>query len=286
MANVFATLPVPVGNGTGAALDASSFGALKTFVVDVGTANVDTLTTLEMSVDAGATVWTALTTIQGSGTFSCENAAHWLRCTVANVKPGFGSVDVEVGSTDDGSTFQAVVATATNGTGAAVDISGQTGLLKTVQVGGVFQGTVIIEFSEDGAHWGEFESFQAPEAMTGLVVAAWARVVRNSVPVLNPGVPTVTIGFTSPPGGGGGGGTGNPQMVAYTATGGETTFTVTLPAARLTAAYGVVATVGDCAVQFVVNVPNVSRTTVNFSATASLPLTAGDTVDFFISDKS
>lgn len=207
MANQFVNLPVPAGAGVGTPVDCSTFGALKTFVVGQGTAPSYIFTTIEMSLDSGHTVWTPLVTIQGTGTFTCSNAAAWVRATTQNARLGdTGMPDIELGGDDSGGTFFDLPATAGNGAGTSVDISAATGQLKTVQVGGTFGGSVLVEISQDGVVWAAVDVF-APNGgvNTALGVVMFARVTRQNVPVLLSGLPTVTIGVVTPPGGGGGG---------------------------------------------------------------------------------
>lgn len=288
MANQFATIPVPAGNGSGAAVDVSAFGAIKTCVFSRGDANPDISVTLEFSNDAGAVSWSPLVTQQGSGTFNQQVAARWLRASVSNYKRGTPN-DIQVGGTDDGTSFVTLAVPSDDGVGAPTDISALQ-QFQTIQVGGgVFGGNLSVELSEDGNTWGEFASFQSgvKNFSTDILVAQFARVRRNVIPDINPGSPTVAIGATFPPGGGSGGSDGNAQRFQYTVTGLEadlTELTIPLPVARSNASYLVFPAQEEATNQLTMSVDTASKTITEFVLSLSGEATAGDVFSFNVVD--
>ncbi len=208
MSNQYVLLPTPLGNGTGTPVDVSTFGALKSIVV---TGDAKSTKNIEINNDAAqAGTWQSVVTFQKNGTVTLSVAARWMRVRVSgyNVNVG-GTNQVNVGGTDQGTFFTALPVTVGTGAGAAVDVSGIDGAFITVQVGDSFQGSTIIEVSEDGStEWGQALSFQTPGAQSLIIIAHFMRVRRVGVPVNNPGLPVVNIGFTSAAEGGGGGGGG------------------------------------------------------------------------------
>lgn len=283
MANTFVSIPVPSANGAGAAVDMTTFGAVKTCVFSKGTANADISITLEFSNDAGGLFWAPLITEQGSGTLVTEIAARWFRAVVSNYKFG-NPADVQVGGSDDGTTFATLTVPATDGLGPAVDISG-LGLFKTIQIGDRFRGNVSVEFSEDGVTYGEFASFSNPGYHNALAVARFARVRRNGVPQVAPGTPVCNIGATFPPGGGPD--QGHPQRFQYTVTGLEpdlSELTIPLPAARLNNAYLIQMSMEQATSIVGMAVDTASKTTTQFVLSLTGPATAGDIITFFVQD--
>jgi hypothetical protein len=207
MSNQYVLLPTPLGNGTGTPVDVSSFGALKTIVV---TGNAKSTKNIEINNDASqGGSWQSVATFQSNNnTRTIMVAAHWMRVRVSgyNVNVG-GTNQVNIGGSTEGSTFTALPVTPSTGAGAPVDVSSFDGAFVTVQVGDAFQGSTIIEVSEDGAsEWGQLFAFGTPGAQSAILVAHFMRVRRVGVPGINPGLPVVSIGFTSASEGGGGGG--------------------------------------------------------------------------------
>ena len=209
MANLFLNVPAPAGNGSGAAVDFSAFGAPKTIIVSgqwtlIPTINVE-INNDAVSTDGG---WQSIFTVQGSGTVTVNVACRWIRVTISNHRGGMAPV-VNIGGDDAGTTFAELVATAGNGVGAAVDVSALPEL-KTVQVSLEFRGSVIIETSNDGGTtWAQEMAFSNPGIQTAMFTADFMRVRRNGVPVVNPGLPLINIGACDTGGGGGGGGGGS-----------------------------------------------------------------------------
>lgn len=205
MANQFVNLPAPAANGSGAAVDVSTFGALKTVAVQGNGGVFEPFVTIECSNELVPVHWYPLRTFTTPTEDTFERACHWMRATVSNYRGG-GAPSVDVGGTDDGTTFAQLTVPVGNGTGAGVDVSA-LGLFKTVQVGGAFRGSLNVEVSEDaGVTWAQAFSFAIPGAQSVVIAADFMRVSRNGVPQIDPGTPVVWVGGTSPIGGGGGGG--------------------------------------------------------------------------------
>jgi len=195
MSNIYTSLPVPAGNGVGAAVDVSPLGALKTIVV-VGTAQCTV--NVEYNNDpAQLGSWQSAATIQNSGAQTVQVACRWMRTRISNFNVNVGGTSgVNVGGINSGSLFTALPVPAGNGAGAAVDVSAFGGTFKTVQVGGPFRGTLIVEVSEDGTvEWAQPFSFGAPGADSQVLIARFMRVRRVGVPVISPGLPVVNVGF-------------------------------------------------------------------------------------------
>jgi len=205
MANTFISLPAPAANGAGAWTDVSSMGALKT-VTSVGNGSgVEPFVTIECSNESSPTDGFPLETffIPGESTYAV--AAMWMRAVVSNYRSG-GAPTVSVGANTDGATADQLPATASSGTGAAVDTSAMP-QFKTVQVGGAFRGSLDILISEDGGTtFSQSLSFAQPGAQSVSINADFMRVQRSGVPPVAPGTPVVWVAATAPPGGGGGGG--------------------------------------------------------------------------------
>lgn len=164
-------------------------------------------TNIEINNDpsAGAGGWQSLKTVQGGAQFTVDVACHWMRATVVNYRSGSGPV-VAVGSDDAGTTLAALTAPADNGVGPGVDVSALP-LIKTIQIGGSFKGSVIIEASTDGgATYGTVTSVQAGAAITQNFTADFMRVRRVGVDGANVGVPIVNVAACPSGAGGGGGG--------------------------------------------------------------------------------
>lgn len=207
MSDIFTNLPVPVGaNGSGASVDTSGCGASKYIICDGTWTLPDRPPTVnvEMSNEASPTGWSPLCTFVGNGAKKIDCAANWMRVTISNYRGGTNP-EVNFGSTDDVATFENLPVTAGVGTGAAVDISA-LGEIKTLQIVGPFTGAVIMEYSEDagGVDWAELPAMYAPGSQTMPLIAMWARIRRQGIPVAGtPGTPICNLGGVSPSGGGG-----------------------------------------------------------------------------------
>lgn len=199
MSNQFINLPAPSADGSGAAVDVSSCGAMKTIV-----SSGDSIATLNVEINndvAHAGSWSPVGTFVARGILRLMLACRWMRVTVSRYTSGTPQIDF--GSSTDGTTFAALPVTAGDGTGAAVDVSA-LGLFKTVQVGGPFAGIVNVEISEDGnTKWATLFTFDAPGQQSLPIEARWMRVVRaGQKPMIPPGTPIVTVGGTDAGGSG------------------------------------------------------------------------------------
>jgi hypothetical protein len=195
MTNIYTSLPPSLGNGVGPSVDVSALGALKTLVV-VGTAQCSI--NIEYNNDpAQLGSWQSAVTIQNSGTQTIQVACRWMRTRISNYNVNVGGTSgINVGGVNSGTLFTALPVPAGNGAGAAVDVSGFGGSFKTVQVGGPFRGTLLVEVSEDGTgEWAQPFSFGAPGADSQVLIARFMRVRRIGVPVISPGLPVVNVGF-------------------------------------------------------------------------------------------
>jgi hypothetical protein len=208
MANVFANLPLPAGNGAGAAVDVSTMGRSRTIVVSGAFSGA--LITVEASVDGGVTFAPVASFQGGRRELTIDVAAEFMRTLVSgrsNAVPF--SANVDVSSNDDGGLFLAIPLPAGNGNGAAVDASA-LGTFNTFIVGGTFAGArILVEVSEDGVGWAPLISFAAQGNIANrIVTAAWyrANVSGRSGPV--PFTATLAVGAVNDVSGGGGGGGG------------------------------------------------------------------------------
>lgn len=286
MSNVFTELPVPLGNGNGTAVDVSTFGGTKTVVV-VGTARSAINIEFNNNDDPALGSWQSLTTIHNSGSITVAVAARWMRASVSayNTRVG-GTSSVHVGATDAGATFVELPVPASNGVGDSVDVSSALlGLFKTVQVGGPFRGSLIVEVSVDGDEWAQPFAFYRPNAESTVVVARLMRVKRAGVPPINPGLPVVNVGATTLGEGGGGGTTSTLVVFDYIVTGEEpdlSELTIPLPTAQ-TAVYGVTCTCQSVGAIVAFDIPRGQQTTTEFVCIATSELQAGDRITFFVS---
>jgi hypothetical protein len=172
MANVFADLPMPIGEGAGVAVDVSAMGKDKSIVVS---GNLDGATiTVEISEDGSA--FFPLETFAAPGKRLEAVVAQFMRVFVRNRGASF-SGNVDVGSNDNGALFAALPLPAGDGYGTPVDVSA-LGTFTTFLCDGSFEGaTISIEISEDGNDY-----FPCGESFAGYggirhrnVVANWMR---------------------------------------------------------------------------------------------------------------
>ncbi len=282
MAYLQFNLPATAGDGAGAAVDVSTMGALKTIVVS----NIIGAVNIEFSNEIGApTKYASAVTFYRGGSQTISIAAKWMRVRVSGYQSG-GAPNVDVGGTDDGATFANLAVTAGDGTAAATATS-TVGVYKTVQVGGPFRGTVVVEVSEDNVAWAEQMTFFAPGAQTLTFAAAFMRVRRSGVPVVQPGTPLVNVGGTDTGGGGGGGAAGNPQAFQYVVTGAEpdlSELTIPLPVARPNNTYLVIVQQAGVDVLLEYDIPDGSLTTTDFLMSLSAEASASDIFTFYVVD--
>ncbi len=211
MANQFVALPAPAANGSGAAVDVSTFGAKKTFTVaQLGGAHV----TIEMSNELVPTHWAPVVGMNPKNSdVTLDIAARWMRATVSNYdnRTSPPAPVVNLAGNDDGSNDAELIAPAVDGDGAAVNIAALPEL-KTVHVAAAFSGVVIIEMSADaGASWNVALSFSKPGQQSLVFTANRLRVKRSGVS--GGELPLVNVQATVPGGGGSGGAPAGPSMV-------------------------------------------------------------------------
>lgn len=166
MANLFLNIPVPAGDGSGAAVDVSTLGKTKTFVCG-GT--FDATINLEVANDDLAAVWAPLATFYDTDNITIEVAARWVRATVSAYLSGTPTVNV--GASDSGASFVQLP-----GDGTPADISALA-LYKTIVAPGTFAGNV--EVSEDGTDWAQIWSMQDGGQESRIVVGSFARAIGS-----------------------------------------------------------------------------------------------------------
>lgn len=202
MAVLTFNLPVPAGDGAGAAVDVSTLGGDRTVVVGGSLSGV---IHVEVSNEAVPTSWAEVASFPGSfptparGKKSLEIAARWMRARVTDFVAGAGNVDV--GGDDAGSGFLNLPAPAGNGTGAAVVTAGLE-VFRSVTVGGTFTGSVLIEVSEDNVSYGQCMVFGAPGVQSMPIAASFMRVRRANITPGFAGLPLVNVGGAGVGGGG------------------------------------------------------------------------------------
>lgn len=282
------SLPAPAANGSGAAVDASSFGATKTITVKAGGSSVHKPSVIvEASNEAVPTKWAPLAFFAPDGEETIDVAVRWMRATVTNYREG-SAPTVEVGGEDDGTEFASIPVPSGNGDGAGVDVD--LPQFKSVHVAGAFRGSISILISQDaGATYQEAMTFLSGQSgiQSKVFAADYMKVRRDGVPEIDPGSPVVNVGACSIGGGGGGGDTGNPQRFTYTVTGAEpdlSELVIALPAARASANYLVEMSQQEAAYQLGMNVATSSKTTTQFVLSLSANATAGDIFVFTVSD--
>lgn len=282
MSNLFTALPVPVGNGVGTPVDVSAFGGTKTITV---TGTTKSQITIEFNNDAAQDgSWVALATFQTRGAVTTDVAARFMRTRVSGFDQfNGGETTCNVGSTDAGTQFVELDVPLGNGAGMPTNVSGFTGLLKTIQVGGPFRGILLVEISVDGStDWATIASFQAPNASTSVLVAAFMRVRRVGVPVIDPGVPVVNVGITDTGQGGGGSGGATILAFTYTVTGDEpdlSEITITMPIPQESDYIAV----AQCqSVTAIAGFDITDKSPTDFLLTATGNLTAGDIIAFIV----
>lgn len=191
MPNLFDNLPATAGNGSGAAVDTTDYGKVRTVTVEGAFTGV---VNIEGSLDGG-TSWIQITTFSDSGEISFCIACNRMRVTRSGVdSQNPGLPDVEVGSNDVGGLYVPLPAPAGNGTAASTDISA-LGTFHTISVTGRYTGTCLIQISEDNIDWSQLAAFTASSGfLSQSFTAAFARVQRTGVDSQNPGLPVVNIG--------------------------------------------------------------------------------------------
>jgi hypothetical protein len=188
--NLFVNLPVAAGDGAGAGQDTAGMGKEKTITVQG--AGMTGVVNVQISLDGGAT-WGTIASFTAPGKQILPFAASQMR----TLRAGFAGgtlPNVDVAADDDGAVFVQPAVPAADGTGANTDISTH-GDWKTLQVTGAFTGVLIVQFSEDGTDWLEFDEFvfTTPSMASRAFTANLMRVVRRGT-AATPGLPVVSMG--------------------------------------------------------------------------------------------
>jgi hypothetical protein len=211
MPNLYASLPVPAGDGVGAWVDVSLFSATRTFSVDGG--HFAGQLTIEGSNDAqassvplpvppffdgGEVIQTAVLT---------EQFMRIRRTGSASLTPGAPNVQVAA-EQQAGTIFGAMNVPTDNGPGTSIDLT-LGGEINTFNVSGG-NGQVVIEISTDpaGLIFSPALLFDSGGGVAQTVVGTLkrARVVRRLVTAPGAGnAPLVSVGSGGSSGGGGGG---------------------------------------------------------------------------------
>lgn len=286
MANVFVSLPVPSGNGAGAATSTATLAGKKTVIVNVPTdfqGNID----VQFNASAAAGVWQSLGSTGNNKKFTAKVVAEEMRVVVSNYTGGTAPT-VQVGAEEDTSVaFFSVAVLGTYGAGASVDVEA-AGVLKTLTVNGDFNGSLDIQASDDNLSWQSVRSFTGQGSFTSCFAAKYLRTVRSGTFLPATGTPVVSLGAgdDSGGGGGGGGGSGNPGSMLYSADGTEgTDFTVTWPTPRASANYSVVAlSQGGGGYVVAIDIPHADITATDFRVITSAALAFGDAIAFHAID--
>lgn len=182
--SVAVTLPVPPGNGTAAPASTANMSAKKTIIV-AGTFRAAVV----VEASAGGGDFCEIAVFTAGGKKQIDVSAVEMRVTIKGFISGAPTVDVTADPADV--TVASPPATAGNGAGASVDVSGLSSMT-TIYVLGTFTGIVTVEVSEDGTNWAAgFPSFQGPDCRSASVAAQFMRVVRSGINPLSPGLPVV-----------------------------------------------------------------------------------------------
>jgi hypothetical protein len=199
MANKSISLPVPAGDGVGAAVDATILGANKTIIC--GGSFPAGVITVEMSQDGSN--WAPLCTMTQPGKAFKIGCCAYMRARSQGVQ---GSPSIDVGAGEDQVGTATLAVPAGDGVGASSNVE-ELGNLATVIVGGSLDGTatITIEGSQDDADYAPLGTFPDPGSGT---INASVRFMRARVSGYNAAVPfspVVTMGVVLGGGGGGGG---------------------------------------------------------------------------------
>lgn len=287
MASTYASLPLPTLNGPGAAVDVSLIASNKTVVVS-GSLNGASIV-IEGSVDGGTT-WAPLASFQGTETKYVNAAVLRMRTNVSgrtSVLPFSASVAVG-GITITAATAINLPMPAMNGPGAAV-LASALAAVKTAIVGGDFVGcSITVEASQDGGV--TFAPIATFANRTGSATMPWleAQYLRVNVQGRDSVVPFTATLDVGAAGDGGGGGLAT-RAFKYTATGAEASpFMVTLPGVAMPSGdYNIGYALGSVALAAELVFPDGvgERTATTFLANPTHALTAGDTIDFTLTER-
>ena len=207
MPNQFVTLPVPVGNGTGAAVDVSAMGAEKTVVVCGGAF----VAAVHIEVSNDGVTWGPFIDFTACDWDNYIVSCRFMRVRVSGYKSG--APVAAVGASDAGASASiSLPVPAGNGVGTAVDTS-VLGPLKSIVVAGSYDAVVTIQISEDGVTFSDAESFPKPDREN---IEAWARFMRVRQSGYVSGAATVTVTGSSMSAGASGGASGNVSLAEGT----------------------------------------------------------------------
>jgi len=270
-------------DGTGTAVATTFAGRTKTIIVS-GTF----VASVHVEVSCGGLMFFPIKSFNNPDIKPMLFAASSMRARVEDYVSG--TISVTVVTEDSGGLFTALPVPSSDGVGAAVDIS-TYGNLKTAIFGidgnGQNPGSHEIEFSADNVNWGQlFKSFTNPGLQTLEAPAFYARVRREGLDPRFVGTTAIFLGAIED--GGGGGSAGNMQAFQYTHAGADSSdFMVTLPAARASGTYIVMATQAGVALEVGIDAPELlagDRTTTQFRVVTTGNITAGDQIDFIVVD--
>jgi hypothetical protein len=195
MPNIFVNLPMPAGNGAGAAVDVSAQGRDKSIVMGGGFGGATVA--IEVSTDGG-NVFKPIWLFQAAGKKVLPVAAEFMRVFVrGRGSSGPFTATASVGADDKGALFAVIPVPAVDGPGTPVDVSA-LGNFTTFVVGGVFPGvTVSFEVSEDGVDYFACGASFADEGdqQSRVVVANYMRIFLRGHD-FNPAAfnPTASVG--------------------------------------------------------------------------------------------
>jgi hypothetical protein len=187
MSVVVVDLPLPAGNGPGAAVDTSLFAKDKAIVV--GGSFPGATITIEVSVDGGV-VFAPVATFQShEGKKKVVVVCDRMRTNVSGRGLVF-TANVDVGADDIQTVYAVLPLPAAPGPGAPINVA-TMGLFKTAVLGGdPGSGAVYVQASEDGVTWAPCTAFQAAGIKRFSVATQFLRtfVIGGSVAV------TVSVG--------------------------------------------------------------------------------------------
>lgn len=184
--NVFVMLP-----SDGTPIDVSALGRIRTVTVEtISGVPLNSIVQIEFSNEGANGPWALLESFQQTGKKKFEIAARFMRATRAG--GGSAPATIKVASNTDGGRFIDLPATATDGVGAAVDVS-LFGTFNTVCCLEPFSGIVFIEISEDNVTWSECMTFQGPGHQSKEFIAQFMRVKRSGATIAG-GLPNVDVG--------------------------------------------------------------------------------------------
>lgn len=196
MGNQFLNLAVPAGNGVGAATDTSMLGRKKTITVQ-GT--FEATVNIEIAEAAITGPFAQIATFANTGKKTISFAAQAMRVRITGYKNG--TPGIGIGSDEAGGQFATLTSPAGNGVGPSQAVN-DFGTFNTVVVGGPFGGVVLVEISTDNVEWAQCFSFSGPDVQSKCFIAQYMRVRRAGVPVVNPGLPNVSVGAINDSSGG------------------------------------------------------------------------------------